>query len=98
MEAYQNLRYNFQTRFFSLFHLYPPPPHTHTHKSSKFQKQMKSKVCINLLVMRRDWKENKAQLYGPLDGTYFVMLFISKLSLKQEIFVPCFHAGKTVSQ
>ena len=35
---------------------------------------MKSNVCINLLVMRRDWKESIAQLYGPFDGIYFKTL------------------------
>ena len=39
---------------------------------------MKNKVCINLLIMRKQWKESIAQIYGPLDGTYFVMGVISK--------------------
>ena len=38
---------------------------------------MKSNVCINLLVMRSDWKESIGQIYGLFDGTYFVMKFIS---------------------
>ena len=37
---------------------------------------MKSNVCINLLVVRKDWKESIAQLYGPFDDTYFEMDFI----------------------
>ena len=31
--------------------------------------------CINFLVIRRDWKERIAQLYGPLDGMYIVVVF-----------------------
>ena len=38
---------------------------------------MKSNACINLLAVRRAWKESIAQLHGPLDGTYFVIEFIS---------------------
>ena len=34
--------------------------------------------ALILLALRRDWKESVAQFYGPLDGTYFVVEFISK--------------------
>ena len=57
--------------FSSIFHLYPPPP-----PNSKFQQLINSNGCITLLVMRRNWKECITQLYGPLDGMYYVMKFI----------------------
>ena len=69
IKTYPKLRYNFRGRFFSISFL-PPKQQIPT--------GIERNVCINLLVMRRDWKESTAQLYEPLDDTYFVMEFISK--------------------
>ena len=35
----------------------------------------------SVLVMRTDWKESKAQLYGPLAGTHSVMEFVVVLKI-----------------